>query len=329
MFQPERRLFARLFTRPRIRVPPPAEARTAVRERPANRECAGCEERPGTTHLLLDSPRLTSDWLGRHHYQANSGPFGDNVAIADFWYDAVHRRVFSRSLVLHEVDDPADLRLGRAPGTYPNHLDMSGTVDDGTTVGHVGFVTWTHNGFGSYFAAIQGAIRDSGSGYLDLTTAPGVAGRTRTGSAYDPGELVKHVRLHPAGQLEVGFDTDPAAPPDVSLFVRGNGRLEGGLSVGDVVQAERMTANRVETQALTIGGAAVPHACSLKSATGRGRHASVSCDPGQAAMSGGGACASGDLKASHPTQAAGAAHGWTVTCSRNGAHTVYVVCCTQ
>jgi hypothetical protein len=206
---------------------------------------------------------------------------------------------------------------------------MSGIVDDGTTVGHVGFVTWTHNGFGSYFAAIQGAIRDSSSGYLDLATAPGAPGRTRTGSAYEGEELVKHVRLHPAGQLEIGFDTDPASPPDVSLFVRGHGRLEGRLSVGDVVQAERITATTLETQALTIGGAGVPHACSLKNATGEGRHASVSCDPGQVAMSGGGACASGELRASHPTHAAGAGQGWTLTCSRNGAHTAYAVCCTQ
>jgi hypothetical protein len=312
-FQPERRLFGRLFTGPRIRVPPPLPAADpAERQRSANRNCAGCEERPGTTHFILDSPRLTTEWLSRHAYQSNGGSFGDNMAVADFWYDAVHRRVFSRSLVLHEVDDPADLRLGRAPGTYPNEINASGTLQDGTTVGHVGFVSWTHNGFGSYFAAVQGAIRDSGSGYLDLATATGRAGTSRSGSTYDAQELVKHVRLQPSGQLEIGFDTDPTARPDRSLVVHGHAVIEGALAVGE---------------SLTIAGGTVLHSCSLRSATSRGREAAISCEPGQIAISGGGACASGELRGTHPTQSGGAPDGWTVACSRDAAHTAYAICC--
>jgi hypothetical protein len=267
-------------------------------------------------HFVLDSPRLTTEWLSEHTSQSNGGSFGDNLAVADFWYDAVHRRVFSRSLVLHEVDDPADLRLGRAPGTYPNEINISATLDHGTTVGHVGFVTWTHNGFGSYFAAMQGATRDSGSGYLDFATAPGRSGTTRSGSRYDPQELVKHVRLHPSGQLEVGFDTDPAARPEHSLVVRGHAAIE------------ELTVERLTTTAVTIGGGSVLHSCSMKSSTATARDASISCDPGQIALSGGGACGSGELRASHPVQSGGAPNGWTVACSRSGSHTVYSVCCT-
>ena len=327
--QPPARLFSQLFTAPRLRLPAISAGAPSPRSHPGNRECAGCEHRPGTTHMVLDSPRLTADWLSRHTYQSNGGSFGDNLAVADFWYDAVHRRVFSRSLVLHEVDDPADLRLGRAPGTYPNDVDATASLGDGTTVGHVGFVTWTHNGFGSYFAAMQGAVRDSGSGYLDLVTATGRAGTTRSGSTFDAQELVKHVRLHPSGQLELGFDTDPAARPDPLLLVRGDARVEGALSADGGLRAAALAVDRLTTSALTVGGGTVPHACSLETRSATGRDANVSCEPGQIALSGGGACASGELRGSHPTQSGTVPDGWTVSCSRSANHTVYAVCCSN
>jgi hypothetical protein len=330
-FQPDRRLFSRLFPadlRGPLRIRP--EVRTVERERPANRECEGCEERPGTAHLVMDSPRLTNTWLSRHTYQANGGSFGDNVAIADFWYDAVHRRIFSRSLVLHEVDDPADLRLGRAAGTYPNDIDLRGTLGAGTTVGHVGFVPWTQNGFGSYFAALQGATRDTHTGYLDLSTVTGEIGTTRTGSRYNGEDLIKHVRLHPSGQLEVGFETNPDARPDASLLVRGNTRLEGALSVEGEAHVGALTTERLTTSALTIAsGGNVPHACTLRSATSRSRDAAAACDSGQLAISGGGTCASGELRSSRPTQTGDTPDGWALTCSRNGVHTAFVICCAR
>ena len=318
-FRPERRLFGRLFTGvPRLRAPAPVETRSSERERPANRECDGCEERPGAAHLVMDSPRLTNGWLDRHTYQANGGSFGDNLAVADFWYDAVHRRFFTRSLVLHEVDDPADLRLGRAPGRYPNDIDVNAELDSGTTVGHVGFVRWSHNGFGSYFAAVQGAVRDVATGYLDLATATGTAGTTRTGSTYDGQDLIKHVRLHPSGQLEVGFETNAEARPDFSLLVRGNARVEGTLDV-----------HRLEAESLVVGGGALVRACALRTATTRGSRSAAHCDSGQLALSGGGTCESGELRGSRPLQSADVPDGWELTCSKNGSHTAYVVCCAQ
>lgn len=309
--RPSPQMFRRLFAVPaRDRLRPPPAPRAFSRERPANGDCRGCEERAGAAHLVLDSPRLTDDWLARHTYQANGTVYGDNQAIADFWYDAVHRRVFTRSLVLQEVEDPADLRLGRAPGRYPNDPDFDAVLDPGTTVGHVGFVRWGSSGFGSYFAAVQGAVRDAGTGYLDLATTTGGAGRTGTGSEYGPEDLIKHVRLHPSGQLEIGFDTDPAARPDAALVVRGNARIEGALVVGGVP---------IEAPSLS---------CSVRQATGSGsRAAAVACEAGTMATGGGGGCASGDLRASRPVVSGGAPAGWEVTCGRGGAHTAYVICC--
>lgn len=328
-FQPARRLFARLFPVATRRLRVPVEAVAGERTRAANRECAGCEARPGTEHLLADSPRLTDAWLARHTYQANGGSFGDNMAVADFWYDAVHRRLFTRSLVLHEVDDPADVRLGRAPGTYPNTVDVRSPLAPGTTVGHVGFVQWSGNGFGAYFAALQGAVRDERSGFLDLAAVTGAPGTTRTGSSYSAEDLIKHVRLHPSGQLEVGFETSPAARPDPLLLVRGSAHVEGALSVEGESRVEALAADRLSASRLSVAGSAVPYACAVRAAAGTARQARAACAPGQIAIGGGGACAAGELRASRPTAARETPDGWEVVCSRNGAHTAYAICCAQ
>src|SRR5690242_17338440 len=76
----------------------------ALRQRPANRVCTGCDERPGTLHLIVDSPLLADAWIAAHDYRGTSRGFDDGTVVADFWYDAVHRRVVSRSGVFHEVD---------------------------------------------------------------------------------------------------------------------------------------------------------------------------------------------------------------------------------
>jgi hypothetical protein len=312
-FRPSRQLFARLFAvPPRARLPAVPAPRSIAREVLTNRECAGCDDRPGVAHLVVESPRLTDAWLARHSYQANGGSWGDNAVVADFWYDGVHRRLFTRSLELHEVEDPADLRIGRAPGKYPNTPDFNGALDPGTTVGHVGFVRWTASGFGSYFAAVQGAVRDGATGYLDLSTATGTQGTTRTGSLFSPEDLIKHVRLHPSGQLEVGFETDPAARPDAALLVRGNAAIEGELTVGGTPIAVPR-----------------PFSCTVLSSTGSGRRAAVSCSAGQLATGGGGTCAAGDMRGTRPLATGDIPEGWELTCTKDGVHTAYVICCAQ
>ena len=280
----------------------------ALRQRPANRHCIGCEERPGTLHVVADSPLLTDEWIARHEYNGTSRTYGDGTVVADFWYDAIHRRIFSRSGVCHEVDDPADVRLGRAPGRYPNTPDFDTLHDEGTTVGQVGFDKWTHDGFSSYFAAMQGTIRDAQTGYLVFATAMGKPGLTRTGSRFEEDDLVRHVRLHPSGQLEVGFETPAEDRVDPLLLVRGAAATEGPLRVDG-------------------SGGNVPHACTVRSAVSRGRDARVSCGPMEIAISGGGRCEKGDLKGSRPLQAGSSPDGWEVSCGRPAPQTVYAICC--
>jgi len=276
------------------------------------RQCSGCP--PSTVHMVIDSPLLTDGWLARHGLRSNGSSFGDNAVVADLWYDPVHRRLFTRSLVMHEVDDPADLRLGRAPGIFPDRPDFKAELKPGTTVGHVGFVPWTSNGFGAYFAAVQGAVYDETVGFLDLSTTTGISGVTRTGSTYAPNDLIKHVRLHPSGQLEIGYETDPAARPDASLLVRGNVEIEGSLTVAGS----------------GVSGNEAPPAvsCSVRSGGGT-RTAAVACGAGQFATGGGGACSDGEMRASRPVLYGEAPAGWEVTCSRDGSHSVYVICCSQ
>jgi hypothetical protein len=286
--------------------------RQPVRERAANRACRGCEARPGSMHVVFDSPLLSDGWLDRHTYGSGGDQFGDNRAVADFWYDAVHRRILTRSASFHEVDDPADVRLGRAPGTYPNSPDFNSLLGEGTTVGQVGFEGWSKSGYGAYFAAVQGVIRDEGTGYLDLATVTGQSGRTRTGSRYDDEDLIKHVRLHPSGQLEVGFETNPSATPDPLLLVRGNQNVDGALTV-------------------TGAGGNVPHACSVRQfmTIGRDRTAAAVCSAGEVGIAGGGSCSSGNLTESRPGQTRSGFDGWKISCSKDGKHTAYVVCCAQ
>ena len=301
-----------------IAIAVPAEAQSvlfdatlsnAIRQRPANRTCVGCEQRPGGMHLVADSPLLTDDWLARHDYRGSRG-FEDRNVVADFWYDAIHRRIFTRSGVFHDVDDPADVRLGRARGTYPNTLDFDALHDEGTTVGQVGFDKWTNDGFSSYFAAMQGTVRDRDTGYLVFATAMGQPGITRTGSRFEEDDLVRHVRLHPTGQFEIGFETPSQNRIDPLLLVRGGAATEGALRVGG-------------------SGGNVPHACTVRSAMAPGRDARVSCQPMEIAISGGGRCEKGDLKASRPLQTGASPDGWEVSCAKSAQQTAYAICCAQ
>jgi len=281
-----------------------------LRQRPTNRRCEGCEDRPGTIHLVADSPALTDAFLAAHDYRGYDRNATGSAVVADFWYDGVHRRIFSRSAVFHEVDDPADIRLGRAPGHYPNPPDLNMLLGEGATVGQVGFDKWTYDGFSSYFAAMQGTVRDEQTGYLVLATAMGQPGVTRTGSSFAADDLVRHVRLHPSGQLEIGFETPPDDRVDPLLLVRGAARTEGPLTIDGP-------------------GGNVPHACTVRSATSQGREVRVACEATELAISGGGRCERGELKGSRPLQTGASPDGWEVSCGRSAQQTAYAICCVQ
>jgi hypothetical protein len=112
--------------------------------------------------------------------------------------------------------------------------------------------------------------------------------------------------------VEVGFETDPAARPDTSLLVCGNADIEGTLAVG----GEAITPAR-------------PLSCTMLSAASSGRRVAVSCSAGQLATGGGGTCGAGEMRGTRPLAAGEIAAGWELTCSKEGAHTAYVICCAR
>ena len=64
----------------------------------------------------------------------------DNEQVpVDFWYDAAHRRLHTRTVMLSEVGDPGEVALRRAKGIYPNQLSPYG-VDANT---NIGLIHWT------------------------------------------------------------------------------------------------------------------------------------------------------------------------------------------
>jgi hypothetical protein len=180
-----------------------------------------------------------SAFLARHRRNSGSTPFGDNMIFADMFYDAVDRRVFARTLILREVEDPVDIKLGRAAGDYPNDVNWEAVLQPHTIVGRYGFETWLGNGkgFGPYFAAVQGNVLDQRTGMLYIASATGKSGTTRNGRLYKPDQLVEHVAFYPEGTVDVGFNTDPAQRPRYSLVVRGDVRIEGRVYAQECIEA--------------------------------------------------------------------------------------------
>jgi hypothetical protein len=181
-----------------------------------------------TTSLIFgENLRASVEFMGRHTRQANGGQFGDNALIADFLYDGAHRRVITRSLQLGEVDDPVDVRLGRAPGRYPNVVDFTRKLPPWTLVGQVGAVGWNTGGFSAYTTGIQFHVLGD-SGILCLSTAP----MTPTGSRYSGESTGEHllcrVAVFPDGSIVLGFNSDPDKPPPV--YVQGDLLVSGTIS---------------------------------------------------------------------------------------------------
>ncbi len=207
----------------------------------------------GYTHFMIDSPGVTGALLdGYNRETEHSGWYQNSFLVPDFWYDGATRRLRIRSLIMTDVGDPVDLSIVRVPGYYPNQQVITGNTQY-ATIGNIGFRTWLiNNGPSAYFASIQGiggGIAGKATGLLVLATTPGASGAQRPigsnedpelpaggwgGSSYDATDLVPHVALHPSGQFEIGFQTDPTTVQNVNyplLLVRG--MIMSRADVGD------------------------------------------------------------------------------------------------
>jgi hypothetical protein len=181
-------------------------------------------------HVLIGANELISrEFLAALNRQS------DLTLVADFWYNGAARRVLARSLTLGDVDDPADLRLFRAPGAYPNTI--SGIVQPWTTSGHVGFAGFTvQRGVRAYYGAMQGYVLTPDTGVLAFSTAMGQSGVGRHGQHYDAQDLVPHVAVFPDGTTVFGWDTPPRIRPAYTVQILGDLRVEGVVYAAKCVE---------------------------------------------------------------------------------------------
>ena len=158
---------------------------------------------------------------------------GLNTVVPDFLYDPATRKLAFRSGVMREVDDISELRLGRAPGVYPNAINFNTLLPPFAIIGQVGFESWYggDRGFGALTAAVQGAAAaDPRLNMLYLSTATGKAGRSPDGTGeYAPESAVPHVALYPDGTLDIGYGTDPSQRPRFTTKIRGHLIVDGDV----------------------------------------------------------------------------------------------------
>ena len=107
--------------------------------------------RSDRVHVLIGENALVpKDFLNKHTYNSGATLWGMNYMAPDFMYNGATRRIMSRSIQLLEIDDPADIRCGRAPGVYPNVLDRFARLAKYQTTCIIGSSGWSDNGLTAY-----------------------------------------------------------------------------------------------------------------------------------------------------------------------------------
>jgi len=290
--------------------------------------------REGFEHLLEDeNVNINDTFLANHTEQSGGGTYGDNMAFADFWYDAVHRRVHGRSIDLKEIDDPVDVRIVRVPGSYPNTPNHSVYHGNGTVFGYFGFSQWrtNSNGAGSYFGALQGRIINDASngntnstGHLELATTSGTNDDL---PQFGPDDLQPRLRVAPDGTVTIG----PRKVDDENFVHRArlvvNSRSSSDVAV-DVPQGWVRSGTGFciggdcRSSWPTSTGTTASLSCTNRVAFASGTEASVQCQAGETATGGGGGCDNGALRNSRSS-----GNGWEITCQSSGNNRVEAMCC--
>jgi hypothetical protein len=211
-----------------------AEGRDFIRTQQLTRQDTDPTVDPYRTFLMVGENATVSDAFLLNYTRATSGtPYGMHMVAPDFLYDPASRKLLFRSGIVREVNDISEVRLGRAPGEYPNSIDFNSLLPPFTIIGQVGFESWQggRRGYGALKAAVQGAVAaDSTLNMLYLSTATGRAGRSPDGSSeYKPDKAVPHVALYPDGTFDIGYGTDPSQRPPFTAKVRGHLIVDGDI----------------------------------------------------------------------------------------------------
>jgi hypothetical protein len=205
-----------------------------VRTRQLTRQETDPTVDPYRTFLMVgENATVTDAFLLNYRRDRGSTAHGMNMIAPDFLYDPASRKLLFRSGAVREVDDISELRMGRAPGDYPNRIDYTRLLPPFALIGQLGFESWEggRRGYGALKAAVQGAAAaDPRLNMLYLATATGKAGRSPDGSSeYKPDEPVPHVALYPDGTFDIGYGTDPTQRPRFTTRIRGHMIVEGDI----------------------------------------------------------------------------------------------------
>jgi hypothetical protein len=211
-----------------------AQGEEFVRTRQLNRQETDPTVDPHRTFLMIGENATVSDsFLLNYTRDKGSTPQGINMVAPDLMYDPASRKLLFRSGIMREVNDISELRLGRAPGAYPNQIDFNSLLPPFAIIGQVGFESWQggRRGYGALKAAVQGAAAaDPRLNMLYLSTATGHSGRSPDGSSeYKPDKPVPHVALYPEGTLDIGYGTDPSQRPRFTTKIRGHVIVDGDI----------------------------------------------------------------------------------------------------
>jgi len=223
-----------------------AQGRDFMRTRQLARQETDPTVDPYRTFLLVGENGTVPDAFFLNYTRGVIGtPYGMTMVAPDFLYDPASRKLLFRSGVVREVNDISEIRLGRAPGEYPNAIDFSSALPPFTIIGQVGFESWQggRRGYGALKAAVQGAVAgDPQLNMLYLSTATGKAGRSPDGSSeYRPDKAVPHVALYPDGTLDIGYGTDPSQRPRFTTKVRGHLIVDGDVIAHKCVELPSST----------------------------------------------------------------------------------------
>jgi hypothetical protein len=211
-----------------------AQADDFVRTRQLNRQETDPTVDPHRTFFMVGENATASDsFFLNYTRDKGSTQQGLNMVAPDFLYDPASRKLLFRSGIVREVNDISELRLGRAPGDYPNAINFNALLPPFAMIGQVGFESWEggRRGYGAIKAAVQGAAAaDPRLNMLYLSTATGKPGRSPDGSSeYKADKVVPHVALYPDGTLDIGYGTDPSQRPRFTTKIRGHLIVDGDV----------------------------------------------------------------------------------------------------
>lgn len=202
------------------------------------------QEAPGQASVVFAGPYMNASLIQllRAHTSHSDWRTSDNMLFPrTMMYDALHKRLMVPGIQLGDVNNPANLKLGRIPTDANDEPDINARLAPGTIIGQICSLGWGRKGFTACQAALQFITFDENTGGLCISLETGKDGATPPYAAWPNGipftkqDLVCHVLVYPDGTMVVGVNTDPRQRPRVSLIVNGNGELNGNVVInGDL-----------------------------------------------------------------------------------------------